>query len=143
MGHPAISTGGRCEGLYYLIHAWLELCDGECLLEKWKGSRIAAHCLIVFGTSPLSDHCDLCSVEAAMESGGDKSCCMSHRHLGCAGQEIGKALLVLWIDCEYVDQRDLLVLGVVIGPALLLMVSLDAVWLQPRLRLRGDGLCRR
>jgi len=91
---------------YHFIRSWIELCDGERLLQIGQCCGILARRLVVREAAPLSVHRDLRSVEAPMQAGRNETWRMAHGSLSRAGQQVKQLLLVGGLNGEDVDHGD-------------------------------------
>src|SRR6266478_9287271 len=98
----SIAWLGTCwkvlKSLDNLIHSGLELCESECLLHVRYSGGILAHRLIFLDAAPLRIHCDLGTVEAAMDAGGNDARYMANGALASLGQQINKLFLLCRIN---------------------------------------------
>jgi hypothetical protein len=102
-----------------LIHSRRELCESECLLHVRQSGGILAHRLILLDAAPLRIHCNLGTVEAAMEAGGNEAGYVANGTLGSLDQQINKLLLLCRINGEDVNKGNELLLFADRGHALI------------------------
>ncbi len=82
------------------------MCDCQRLLQIGHRCRMGAHGLVVLDAAPLSVHRDLCSIEASVQTGRNKTWLMSHGGFRCAVEQFDELALIRGLDGEDIDKCD-------------------------------------